>query len=50
MVAPTLCYELNFPRREKRRFIFIVRRLLEVVSHKYLHAALVKESIVGPGW
>ena len=32
MVAPTLCYELNFPRRESRRFIFIVRRLLEVVS------------------
>lgn len=30
--APTLCYELNFPRNERRRIIFIIRRLLETVS------------------
>ena len=29
--APTLCYELNFPRSERRRKMFILKRLFEVV-------------------
>lgn len=32
LCAPTLCYELNFPRNDRRRVIFIIRRLLETVS------------------
>ena len=31
--APTLCYELNFPRNKEIRKIFLLRRLLESVSH-----------------
>ena len=29
--APTLCYELNFPRSPKIRMSFLLRRLLEMV-------------------
>jgi len=29
--APTLCYELNFPRSERRRKMFLLKRLFEVV-------------------
>ena len=32
--APTLCYELNFPRSERRRKRFLLKRLFEVVSLK----------------
>jgi len=35
--APTLCYELNFPRNDRIRKIFLLRRLLESVSHKHVH-------------
>ncbi|KAK7873998.1 hypothetical protein R5R35_013410 [Gryllus longicercus] len=31
MLAPTLCYELNFPRSERIRKRFLMRRMLEVV-------------------
>ena len=31
LFAPTLCYELNFPRTERIRKRFVVRRLLEVI-------------------
>ena len=30
--APTLCYELNFPRTPKIRKIFVLRRTVEAVS------------------
>lgn len=30
--APTLCYELNFPRSPKIRMSFLLRRLFEMVS------------------
>lgn len=30
--APTLCYELNFPRNERIRKRFLMKRLLEIVS------------------
>eukprot|EP00730_Choanoeca_flexa_P016397 TRINITY_DN7729_c0_g1_i2.p1 TRINITY_DN7729_c0_g1~~TRINITY_DN7729_c0_g1_i2.p1 ORF type:complete len:513 (+),score=81.15 TRINITY_DN7729_c0_g1_i2:50-1540(+) len=31
MMAPTLCYELNFPRNDRIRWRFLVRRMAEVV-------------------
>lgn len=31
MFAPTLCYELNFPRTERIRKRFLIKRILEVV-------------------
>ena len=33
--APTLCYELNFPRSERRRKMFLLKRLFEVVICSY---------------
>ena len=32
MFAPTLCYELNFPRTKRIRKIFVLRRFLEAVE------------------
>lgn len=32
MLIPTLCYELNFPRTERIRKQFLLKRLFEVVS------------------
>lgn len=31
VLAPTLCYELNFPRSPKIRMSFLLRRLFEMV-------------------
>lgn len=31
MLAPTLCYELNFPRTTRIRKRFVVKRLVEVI-------------------
>src|SRR5699024_8033535 len=31
--APTLCYELNFPRSTRRRKMFMLKRLFEVVLY-----------------
>lgn len=36
--APTLCYELNFPRSPNIRMSFLLRRLFEMVR-KYLMSA-----------
>jgi diacylglycerol O-acyltransferase-1 len=32
VAAPTLCYEINFPRTERIRKIFIIKRVCEMVS------------------
>ena len=32
VLAPTLCYELNFPRTPKIRVVFVIRRICEAVS------------------
>ena len=32
LMAPTLCYELNFPRSKKIRVRFLLRRIAECVS------------------
>lgn len=31
IIAPTLCYELNFPRRDRIRKSFLIKRILEIV-------------------
>lgn len=35
--APTLCYELNFPRSESIRMGFLLRRLFEMVGYWFRH-------------
>ena len=35
MLAPTLCYELNFPRSARMRKRFLVKRVVEMVRSKY---------------
>lgn len=37
MFAPTLCYELNFPRAFSIRKRFVLKRALELVSQKSLY-------------
>lgn len=32
MLAPTLCYELNFPRSQRIRKRFVIKRFIEMVS------------------
>jgi len=32
MLAPTLCYELNFPRSSRIRKRFLLKRLIEMVK------------------
>lgn len=32
MAVPTLCYEINFPRTQRIRKSFIIRRMCEIVS------------------
>jgi len=45
-LAPTLCYELNFPRTSRVRTMFLLRRLLEVVVGANVAAAVVQQYIV----
>uniref|UniRef100_A0AC35U1R9 Diacylglycerol O-acyltransferase 1 n=1 Tax=Rhabditophanes sp. KR3021 TaxID=114890 RepID=A0AC35U1R9_9BILA len=46
MVAPTLCYELNFPRTPGRRKSFLTRRLIEFIFLPILYVALCQQWIV----
>lgn len=34
--APTLCYELNFPRAQRIRKRFLIKRLIEMVCHTFI--------------
>jgi diacylglycerol O-acyltransferase-1 len=45
-LAPTLCYELNFPRTARVRKLFLLRRLAEVVIGTNLILALTQQWIV----
>ena len=38
--APTLCYELNFPRNERIRKRFLMKRLLEIVSEFFFNISI----------
>ncbi|XP_017461926.1 PREDICTED: diacylglycerol O-acyltransferase 1-like, partial [Rhagoletis zephyria] len=44
--APTLCYELNFPRSARRRKVFMMKRLFEVVFLVQLNLALIQQWMV----
>ncbi|KAK6055283.1 MBOAT family protein [Cooperia oncophora] len=46
MLAPTLCYELKFPRSVRRRKSFLIKRFIELVFLTFLLAALVQQWIV----
>ena len=43
--APTLCYELNFPRSSRIRTTFLIRRALEVIVGMNLAMAIVQQYI-----
>ncbi|KAG6455811.1 hypothetical protein O3G_MSEX009402 [Manduca sexta] len=46
LLAPTLCYELNFPRTARIRKRFLVKRLLEVVFGLNLVLALFQQWMI----
>lgn len=46
MMLPTLCYEINFPRNEKIRIVFLLRRLVEVFILLQIMLALIQQWIV----
>ena len=46
MLAPTLCYELNFPKTDRVRKFFLLRRVLEVLLGTNLLLALTQQWIV----
>jgi len=46
MLAPTLCYELNFPRTNRTRKFFLIRRIFEVSLGTNLMLALIQQWIV----
>ena len=46
MLAPTLCYELNFPKTDRIRKFFLLRRALEVILGTNLLMALIQQWIV----
>lgn len=45
-MAPTLCYELNFPRSGRIRKMFLLRRALEVVVGINITLALGQQWII----
>ncbi|KAK2144501.1 hypothetical protein LSH36_750g00044 [Paralvinella palmiformis] len=46
MFAPTLCYELNFPRSERIRKRFLAKRIFEMIFFPGLIVGLVQQWIV----
>ncbi|XP_004345614.2 acyl-CoA:1,2-diacylglycerol O-transferase [Capsaspora owczarzaki ATCC 30864] len=46
MLAPTLCYELNFPRTRRIRWRFLARRIVETVFFAVLLFALGEQWVV----
>lgn len=46
ILAPTLCYELNFPRTSRTRKFFLLRRVLEVILGTNLILALIQQWMV----
>ncbi|CAD6193928.1 unnamed protein product [Caenorhabditis auriculariae] len=46
MLAPTLCYELKFPRTHRIRKHFLLKRIVEVVFLGFLIAALIQQWMV----
>nr|XP_035961787.1 diacylglycerol O-acyltransferase 1 isoform X2 [Halichoerus grypus] len=46
LLAPTLCYELNFPRSPRIRKRFLLRRLLEMLFLTQLQVGLIQQWMV----
>lgn len=46
MLAPTLCYEMRFPRTARRRKSFIIKRAVELIFLTFLIAALIQQWII----
>ncbi|XP_047485771.1 diacylglycerol O-acyltransferase 1-like isoform X1 [Penaeus chinensis] len=46
LVAPTLCYELNFPRSQRIRKRFLLRRILEVAAISNILLAMFQQWII----
>lgn len=46
LFAPTLCYELNFPRTTRVRKRFLLKRLLEVIIGVNVLMALFQQWII----
>ncbi|XP_062935565.1 diacylglycerol O-acyltransferase 1 isoform X2 [Cynocephalus volans] len=46
LLAPTLCYELNFPRSPRIRKRFLLRRLLEMLFFTQLQVGLIQQWMV----
>ncbi|XP_074644196.1 diacylglycerol O-acyltransferase 1-like [Tubulanus polymorphus] len=46
MVAPTLCYELNFPRSSRIRKRFLVKRIIEMLFLSQLMTGLIQQWIM----
>jgi len=46
MFAPTLCYELCFPRTPSRRKIFILKRVTELITFSFIIAALSQQWLI----
>ena len=45
MLAPTLCYELNFPRNDKIRIRFLLRRIAEMILLSQVMLAMIQQWI-----
>uniref|UniRef100_A0A915CPK2 O-acyltransferase n=1 Tax=Ditylenchus dipsaci TaxID=166011 RepID=A0A915CPK2_9BILA len=46
MLAPTLCYELKYPRTPARRKSFILKRLVELVAFSFVSVALCQQWVM----
>ncbi|KAL6744257.1 hypothetical protein Aduo_017210 [Ancylostoma duodenale] len=46
MCAPTLCYELKFPKSVRRRKTFLMKRFVEMVFLSFLMASLIQQWVV----
>lgn len=46
LLAPTLCYELNFPRTERIRKRFLAKRIIEVVVGANIVLALIQQWMI----
>jgi diacylglycerol O-acyltransferase-1 len=46
MLAPTLCYELNFPRTPSIRKAFVVKRIVELICFSFVSVALCQQWVI----
>lgn len=46
MMAPTLCYELNFPRTPAIRKTFVIKRIIELICFSFVGIALCQQWVI----